>query len=131
MRGLRGESGAGSILVLAILAAVVGLTALAVPLYSVLSVKRAIGGAADAAALAAADVAVGRAPGVICDVAARVAEANDSVLTDCQADGLVVTVRVETVALGFTIAAVSSAGPPQNDTSGIDVSTSGFTAHAV
>lgn len=113
MRGLRGESGAGSILVLAILAAVIGLTALAIPLYSVLVTKRAIAGAADAVALAAADVTVGRAPGVACTVAARVADANQARLTECQADGLVVTVRVETVALGFTIAAVASAGPPQ------------------
>lgn len=112
MRGLRTESGAGSILVLAILAAVIGLTALALPLYSVLVTKRAVGGAADAAALAAADVAVGRAPGAICVVAARVAEANDAVLTGCRPDGLVVTVRAETVVLGFTVAAVASAGPP-------------------
>jgi secretion/DNA translocation related TadE-like protein len=110
---LRGDRGAGSILVVAILAAVIGLAALAAPLYTVLVAKRAVGGAADAAALAAADVAVGRAPGVICEVAARVAAANDAVLADCQADGLVVTVTVETFALGFTVGSTSSAGPPE------------------
>src|SRR5690554_7901559 len=113
MRGMRDERGAGSILVVAILAAVIGVTALALPLYSVLVVKRAIGGAADAAALAAADVAVGRAAGVTCEVAARVAEANGAVLTACQPDGLVVTVRVEARAAGFTITAIATAGPPQ------------------
>jgi secretion/DNA translocation related TadE-like protein len=109
----RDERGAGSILVVAILAAVIGLAALAIPLYSVLVTKRAAEGAADAAALAAADVAVGRAPGVICDVAARVAEANAAVLTDCHPDGLVVTVRVERQAAGFAIGAIASAGPPE------------------
>jgi secretion/DNA translocation related TadE-like protein len=113
MRGLRGDRGAGSILVVAILAAVIGLTVLSLPLYSVLVVKRAMGGAADAAALAAAEVAVGRAPGITCVVAERVAEANGAVLTDCHPDGLVVTVRVETLVLSFTVAAISSAGPPQ------------------
>lgn len=113
MGGLRDERGAGSILVVAILAAVIGLAALALPLYSVLVTKRAVEGAADAAALAAADVAVGRAPGVTCEVAARVAEANGSRLTDCHPDGLVVTVRVERQAAGFAVGAISSAGPPE------------------
>lgn len=112
MRGLRDDRGAGSILVVAILAAVIGLAALALPLYSVLVTKRAAEGAADAAALAAADVAVGRAPGVICEIAARVAEANASVLTNCHADGLVITVRVERQAAGFAVGAIASAGPP-------------------
>ncbi|MEX1078502.1 MAG: Rv3654c family TadE-like protein [Homoserinimonas sp.] len=112
MRLPRGERGAGSILVVAIIATVLCLTAMSVPLYSVLAVKRVTGGAADAAALAAADVAVGRAPGIPCVVAARVAEANGTILSGCRPDGLVVTVRVESTVLGFTVAATSSAGPP-------------------
>lgn len=112
MRSLRDETGAGSILVVAILAAVLGLSALSVPLYSVLAVKRVTSGAADAAALAAADVAIGRSPGVPCVAAARIAEANGTVLAACQPDGLVVTVRVEAGVLGFTVSATASAGPP-------------------
>ncbi|MHA6667242.1 Rv3654c family TadE-like protein [Homoserinimonas sp. A447] len=111
MRSLRDESGAGSILVVAILAAVLGLSALSVPLYSVLAVKGVASGAADAAALAAADVAIGLAPGVPCVAAARIAEANGTVLSACQPDGLVVTVRVEAVVLGFTVGATATAGP--------------------
>jgi secretion/DNA translocation related TadE-like protein len=107
----REETGAGSILVVAILAAVLSLSALSVPLYSVLALKGVAGGAADAAALAAADVAIGRAPGVPCVAAARVAEANGTILAACQPDGLVVTVRVEAAVLGFTVAAAASAGP--------------------
>jgi|SRR5690554_3394931 len=113
MRGSHSERGAGSILVVAILAAVIALAALALPLASVLVAKRAVEGAADAAALAAADVAVGRASGIICEVAARVAEANTAILTDCDPDGLVVTVRVERRAAGFTVGAIASAGPPE------------------
>lgn len=112
MRMLQGETGAGSILVVAILATVLGLSALSVPLFSVLAVKRVTSGAADAAALAAADAAVGRATGVPCLVAARIAEANGTALAACQPDGLVVTVRVEATALGFTVGATASAGPP-------------------
>jgi hypothetical protein len=98
--------------VVAILAAVLGLSALSIPLYSVLAAKVLASGAADAAALAAADVAVGRAVGEPCLTAARIAEANGTSLAACQPDGLVVTVRVETVVHGFTVAAAASAGPP-------------------
>jgi secretion/DNA translocation related TadE-like protein len=109
---LRGERGAGSILVVAIIASVLCLTGMAVPLYSVLVVKRTVAAAADAAALAAADVAVGRAPGLPCEVAGRVAAANGAALADCRPDGLVVTVRAEASVIGFTVAAVATAGPP-------------------
>ena len=109
---LRGERGAGSILVVAILGSVLCLSALSVPLFSVLATKRIADGAADAAALAAAEVAVGRAPGSPCDVAADIAGANGTILAGCRPDGLVVTVRVESVVLGFTVAATATAGPP-------------------
>lgn len=108
----REENGAGSILVVAILAAVLGLSALSIPLYSVLVAKNLAGGAADAAALAAADVAIGRAAGEPCPTAARIADANGTSLAACQPDGLVITVRVETVVHGFIVGAAASAGPP-------------------
>jgi secretion/DNA translocation related TadE-like protein len=109
------DRGAGSILVVAILGSVLCLSALAIPLFSVLATKRITDGAADAAALAAADVAVGRAAGMPCEVAAEIAVANGTVLAGCQPDGLVVTVRVESVALGFTVAATATAGPPRTE----------------
>lgn len=109
---LREESGSGSILVVAILAAVLSLTALSIPLYSVLAVKQVTAGAADAAALAAADVAVGRVPGDPCTVAGDIAAANGTALSECKPDGLVVTVRVTAMAMGFTVASSATAGPP-------------------
>lgn len=111
-RATSGDSGAGSVLVVGILAATLSLGALGAPLASVLVTKRTVDHAADAAALAAADTIVGRAAGVPCEVAARVAEANRGYLTACQADGLVVTVRVEATALGLAIGASATAGPP-------------------
>jgi secretion/DNA translocation related TadE-like protein len=108
---LRGERGAGSILVVAVIGSVLCLSALSLPLYSVLAAKRVTEGAADAAVLAAADVAVGRAPGAPCAAAAEIAQANNTVLTACQPDGLVVTVRVQSIAVGFTVTATATAGP--------------------
>lgn len=113
MQQPRGERGAGSLLVVGILAATIGLAALCAPLYSVLVVKQHVAGAADAAALAAADVAVGRAPGVPCAVAEDVSAANRATLLACEEDGVVITVRVGTTTLGFEIAATATAGPPE------------------
>lgn len=95
-----------------IMAAVLSLTALSIPLYSVLAAKQAVAGAADAAALAAADVAVGRIPGVPCSAAGTMAAANKAKLVGCRADGLVVTVRAEVGVFGFAVGATATAGPP-------------------
>jgi secretion/DNA translocation related TadE-like protein len=110
-RGGASERGAGTILVVAIIGAVVTIAGIALPLSSVLVVRQRVAGAADAAALAAADVAVGRLPGVTCELAATVAHANRSSLTGCAVDGLVVTVRTAATVLGFTVTATATAGP--------------------
>ena len=107
-----GERGAGSVLGVAIVAALISLTALLVPLYLVFATKQALAGAADAAALAAADVRVGFVAGEPCAVAARVAAANGGDLTACQVDGLVVTVTVSGSVSGFAIGVSATAGPP-------------------
>ena len=108
----RSDRGAGSILAVAVIAgAIVTLAALA-PLSLVLQAKVATAGAADAAALAAADAAVGLAPGAPCDRAGEVAIANETTLRACQVDGLVVTVRVAVTAAGFNVGATATAGPP-------------------
>ena len=109
-----GERGAGSVLAVAIVGVLIALTVLALPLYSVLSRKQAVGGAADAAALAAADVRVGIVPGEPCAVAASVAEANGAELSACAVDGLVVTVAARTRVLGFVVEAAATAGPAAN-----------------
>jgi len=108
----RGDRGAGSVLAVAIVAGLISLTALLVPLYLVLATKQALAGAADAAALAAADVRVGFVAGEPCAVARRVAAANGGELTACQVDGLVVTVTVSGSVAGFAIGVSATAGPP-------------------
>jgi secretion/DNA translocation related TadE-like protein len=106
------DRGAGSILAVGVMAAVIGIVLLLVPLYTALLVRSRLTGAADAAALAAADVAIGIAPGVPCRVAASVAGANGATMADCRADGVIVTVRVSVVVLGFPVSASATAGPP-------------------
>ncbi|MFT4123555.1 MAG: hypothetical protein QM635_06970 [Microbacteriaceae bacterium] len=106
------QAGSGSVLAVAVLAASLGLVSAAVPLYSVLAERSRVVGAADAAALAAADTASGARPGVPCEAAALVAEANGTRLDACRADGLVVTVRVEASVLRLAVTAVATAGPP-------------------
>ena len=88
------DRGAGTVLALAVLAAVIVLTGLALPLAVALVARQAAAGAADAAALAAADVAAGIHPGFPCEV-----------------DGLVVTVVASRSVLGFAVLARSTAGP--------------------
>lgn len=108
----RYDRGSGSILAVAIVAAMFGVLAVSTPLYAVLTVKQAATGAADAAALAAATVAAGIVPGVPCAAAASLAAANGAILTRCEPDGAVVTVRVGIRILGFDVPAAATAGPP-------------------
>lgn len=112
--GVHTESGAGSVLGIAVVSAILAVTLLVVPLYSVLLARGRATAAADAAALAAADVAIGIAPGVPCATAASVADANGVAVTGCQADGVIVTVRVSVAVLGFPVIATATAGPPDS-----------------
>lgn len=107
----RDERGAGSVIAVGIMAASLSLAALSIPLYSVLAARQAVAGAADAAALAAADVVIGLLPGVPCAAAATVAAANRTKLLACQPDGLVVTVRAAAYVFGFEVTALATAGP--------------------
>ena len=107
-----GDRGAGSILAVAVLGAIVAALILLVPLGRALVLRSTVVGAADAAALAAADVARGLVPGTPCAVAASVAHANGALLERCGVDGVIVTVRVSDSLLGFPIAATATAGPP-------------------
>lgn len=94
-----------------IVGALVLLAATALPLFAVLATRSAVAGAADAAALAAADVRVGVVGGFPCDVAADVASANGATLSSCTVDGYVATVSVERSVLGFRVTARATAGP--------------------
>lgn len=114
---MRSERGSGTILAVAIVGGVVAVTGLALPLYMGYAVRQAVAGAADAAALAAADTASGLLPGYPCDAAAVVAAANGSGLASCEVDGLVATVTATRYLLGFAVSARATAGPPP---SGVD-----------
>jgi secretion/DNA translocation related TadE-like protein len=111
-RAPNGDGGAGSILVVAILGALVTIATVLLPVLALLPVRQAVQGAADAAALAAADTASGLLPGVPCDTAARAAQLNGSHLVGCTVDGLIATVSVSRPAAGFSIGSRARAGPP-------------------
>jgi secretion/DNA translocation related TadE-like protein len=108
---VRGERGAGTVAALGLGLAIVAVFLLAVPLYVALAARHAVTGAADAAALAAADAASGLVPGHPCDLAARVAAANGASVEDCAVDGLVATVTVGRTVLGLAVSERASAGP--------------------
>ena len=110
---MRSERGSGSVLGIALAGAIVGLTVAVAPLYAVLVARSTVAGAADAAALAAADARVGIVTGYPCDRAAEVAAANGAALTECDVDGLIATVSVGVTILGFTLESSATAGPPQ------------------
>jgi secretion/DNA translocation related TadE-like protein len=110
--GLGGDRGSGSVLAVGLIAAIAVLTAVLVPLYSALATRSSVGVAADAAALAAADVAVGIAPGIPCETARRVVSAQGAALTSCAVDGLIVTVVASRRILGVDVVAAATAGPP-------------------
>lgn len=105
------ECGAGSILAISLIAAIVVCFTLIVPLSAALVVRTRVTGAADASALAAADVAIGIVPGIPCTTAASVAQANMAELRECRADGVIVTVRVSAAIFGFPVSAAATAGP--------------------
>lgn len=71
-----------------------------------------LAGAADAAALAAADAASGAVSGDPCDRAAQVAEAAEVALERCDLDALIATIRVSGSFAGLPATAVARAGPP-------------------
>jgi secretion/DNA translocation related TadE-like protein len=114
-RGARDDTGSASVVAVGLLVAVVGLVVSASFASGALVERSRAAGAADAAALAGADVAGGLTAGVVCDVAGRVAQANRATLLACRADGPVVTVRVSS-SLGLVpVTASATAGPPPGE----------------
>lgn len=105
------ERGSGSIVVVGMGIGLTALMALLVPLYIGLASRQAVAAAADAAALAGADVASGLLPGFPCDEAERVTAGNDATLVACDVDGLVVTVTASRWILGVPVTSSATAGP--------------------
>lgn len=95
------DIGAGSVLVLAVLATAMAVMVAISLLGQVVLARHRAESAADLAALAAADVVVGRVAGTPCAAAARIASANAARLLECTvgADGSV-RVRAGTSAGG-------------------------------
>lgn len=106
------DRGAGSVLAITLMAAV-SIAALAVVSGGgALVARQRVVGAADAAALGAADALSGAVPGDPCDLATRVAAANRAALGACALDGLVATVEVSGGTRLLPVRVRSTAGPP-------------------
>lgn len=110
---MRREEGAGTVLAIGLVAAVVAVFLLAAAAAVLLDGHRRVVAAADAAALAGADVALGNATGVPCDRAAAIAAAAAVRLDRCAQRGTLVKVRATTVVLGVALGADAVAGPPE------------------
>lgn len=112
---MRGERGSGTILGLALVAAILLTVGTAIPALGGLVARGQAAGAADAAALGGADVASGAAAGSICETARAIAAANRATLDECTVDGLLVTVSARVEWLGLSVSARSRAGPPPEE----------------
>jgi hypothetical protein len=77
-----------------------------------LDARRRASAAADAAALAGADVALGAGTGIPCDRARDTAARNGVRLESCAQRGGLVRVGTAVVVLGVAVRAVAVAGPP-------------------
>lgn len=108
---MRSERGAGTVVALGLGLGIVAVLMLALPAWLALATRHSVTAAADAAALAAADVASGLVPGYPCEMAAHVAAANRASVALCTVDGLVATVVVSRGILGLTIEESATAGP--------------------
>jgi secretion/DNA translocation related TadE-like protein len=106
------DSGSGSLLALAILGALIAVTALIVPLFAMLAVAQSVQNAADSAALAAADTASGALAGIPCEAAAQAAVANGAWLEACVVDGLIASVTAGRRLGVFDLSSAARAGPP-------------------
>lgn len=84
----------GAVLGMALVSATVAVMASTLMVCASVAESARLAGAADAAALAAADAVSGRVGDAPCAAAERLADTNDAALAACLVDGLVVTVLV-------------------------------------
>ena len=90
---------------------VLGLTGPALAAGAGLTARHRVIGAADAAALAAADTLIGDARGEPCARAEQVAAAHRTALDGCALDGFTATVALSVRVLGIPVTARARAGP--------------------
>lgn len=109
---IRSDSGAASVLAVAVIGVVICSGTVAVALGGAFAARREAAAAADAAALAAADVASGLTPGSPCQAAESVAAANAARLVSCDLEGVVAIVETSVSYLGLPTRASARAGPP-------------------
>ena len=106
------ETGSATVLAVGLVAAMIVLLAALVPVVVLLGAHGRAAAAADAAALAGADTALGAVPGIPCDTAGRVARVDGAATVRCRQEGLDVRVDVTVTALGVTVPGAARAGPP-------------------
>lgn len=109
---LASDRGAASVVIVGILAAVLVVVGAAVSVLALLPATVRVANAADAAALAGADVLAGVVSGEACEIAERAAELGGATLESCTIDGPVVESTTSLVVLGLPVTARSRAGPP-------------------
>ena len=112
LRCLGGDRGAGGVVVLAVSLLLLALTVGAVSVLAAFPARQAAHAAADAGALAAADVASGLKPGDPCAEATRIVAANGASLEACTVSGREAVVRVRVESGPFVFSEPSRAGPP-------------------
>ena len=112
-RRWRGDDGAGTVLALAIVAATFIATIAVLGVAAALAVRHRAATAADAAALAAADVLLGAAAGEPCARSAQVASENGFELSACHIEGAEAVVAVRVEVLGVPVEIRARAGPPR------------------
>ena len=108
---IRDDGGSGAILALGIGASFLILTFFLIPLLGGFVVVQRAQGAADLAALAAADIASGRQPGNPCVLAESLVSGAGFSLLECRLDELISRVTVTTNFGPFELVARARAGP--------------------
>lgn len=108
-----GERGSGTVLGLTLVGAIVSVTVAALGVLGAFPARQNAVGAADAAALVAADTLSGIVSGDPCGRADELARANGAVLDACSLDGDTASVTVHISWGVFTLVGRSRAGPPR------------------
>jgi secretion/DNA translocation related TadE-like protein len=109
---LRAERGSISLVAVGMIAGVIALTGSIATVAAAFVAKQRVTGAADAAAVAAADTASGAVAGYPCERASSAARLNGAELVGCTLDGPFASVRVQARFLAFELRAQARAGPP-------------------
>jgi secretion/DNA translocation related TadE-like protein len=108
------ESGSATVLAVGIVGAMLVLLAFLLPVVVLLGAHGRAAAAADAAALAGADTALGVTAGIPCDAAVRVARADGADLVRCRQTGTAVRVDVTVEVLGLPLPGAARAGPRED-----------------